>query len=340
MNIQRVNALEIPALKAGLSYVGLDSWMNFVHDIYGHPVHRFVALENGRPLGALSLLEVRHPVFGHYLAAAPFGSYGGFVYENHQARDLLLDEAHRLAKEIAAEYVSLRFDDTASPPPDGWVEHPVYFTYLIHLSANPDDLLKKFSSDHRNHIRKSLKKGFTVRFGRLDLLDDAYEAIALSMHELGSPYHTKRYLRQMAISLGNTLQFAVAYDARGRIAGGGVFIHQGKTIFNLHANVLRFARSSHAGEFLYWSVILEAIEKGFTTFDLGRSLIGSGNDSFKSKWAPEKKALAYWYWLAPGRELPSLNQKNPKFQFAITMWKRLPKFIVRPLGPYIIRGLV
>jgi len=251
-----------------------------------------------------------------------------------------LDEARRLAENIKAEYVSLRFDDTAAPPPDDWAEHPVYFTYQIDISTTSDDLLKRFSSDHRNHVRKSLKKGFTIRFGHLDLLDDAYEAIALSMHELGSPYHSKQYLRQMAESLGDTLQFAVTYDAKGKITGGGVFIYQGKTIFNLHANVLRFARSSYAGEFLYWSVIEHAIKKGCTTFDLGRSLVGSGNDIFKSKWAPEKKPLAYWFWLAPGHELPSLNQKNPKFQFLIAVWKLLPKFIVRPLGPFVIRGFV
>lgn len=340
MNIQRVNSLHVPSLESKLSYSGLDSWMNFIHQVYGHPVHRFVAADGERPLGALSLLEVKHPVFGHYLATAPFGSYGGFAYENNEARDRLMNEAQRLAKELKLEYISLRFEDTASSPPEGWVEHPVYFTYLIDLPAAADDLMKRFSSDHRNHIRKSLKKGFSIRFGRLDLLDDAYEALALSMHELGSPYHAKRYLHQMAESLGDTLQFAVTYDAKGRITGGGVFIYQGKTIFNLHANVLRFARSSYAGEFLYWSIIEHAFQKGCTTFDLGRSLVGSGNDVFKSKWAPEKKKLAYWYWLAEGHELPSLNQKNPKFQFAIAVWKRLPHFVVRAIGHTIIRGLV
>jgi FemAB-related protein (PEP-CTERM system-associated) len=340
MNIQRVDAINYPSLEPKLSYIGLDSWMNFIKDVYGHPVHRFIALDGDRPLGALSLLEVKHPVFGHYLATAPFGNYGGFAYENQTARDLLVDEARHLAQDIKAEYISLRFDDTASPPVDGWVEHPVYSTYLIDLSATPDDLLKRFSSDHRNHVRKSLKKGFTVRFGHLDLLDDAYEALAISMHELGSPYHSKTYLRKMAEYLGNTLEFAVTYDSKGKITGAGVFIYQGNTIFNLHANVLRFARSSYAGEFLYWSVIEHAIQKGLTTFDLGRSLNGSGNDVFKSKWAPLRKPLAYWYWLAPGQELPSLNQKNPKFQFAIATWKLLPSFIIRPLGPYIISGLV
>lgn len=340
MNIQKVDLINAPHLENQLSYIGLDSWMNFVHDMYGHKIHRFVATENNQTLGALSLIEIKHPVFGHYLATAPFGSYGGFAFQNESARNKLLESATQLAQEIEAEYVSIRFDESASSPPDNWIQHPVYKTYLIDLNLSPDDLLKKFSSDHRNHIRKSLKKGFQIRFGHLDLLDDAYEAIAKSMHELGSPYHSKTYLRKMAERLGDTLEFAVTYDSHGKIVGGGVFIVQDKTIFNLHANVLRFARSNYAGEFLYWSVIEHAINKGLSTFDLGRSLIGSGNDIFKSKWAPQKKLLSYWYWLAKGNEVPSLNQKSPKFQFAVAVWKRLPSFVVRMLGAYVIRGLV
>jgi hypothetical protein len=73
--------------------------------------------------------------------------------------------------------------------------------------------------------------------------------------------------------------------------------------------------------------------------DLGRSLIGSGNETFKMKWRPRKKELAYWYTLMPGQQLPALHQKNPKFQLAISLWKRLPAFVVRPFGPFLIKGL-
>ncbi len=338
MKIQRLDEINFPELEHQLSYIGVDTWMNFIHDVYGHNVHRWAAFDGERPLGALSLLEVKHPVFGHYLATAPFGSYGGFAFENITVRDMLLDEARRLAEDVRAEHVSIRFEDSASPPLENWIQHPVYFTYLIDLPPNPDDLMKRFSSDHRNHIRKSFKKGFQIKFGQVDLLNDAYAAIARSMHELGSPYHSKTYLRKMVEHLGETMEFAVVYDARKRIAGGGVFIYQRDTVFNLHANILHFSRSSYAGEFLYWSVIEHGIQRGLKTFDLGRSLTGSGNDIFKSKWAPRKQQLAYWYWLAPGHELPSLNQKNPKFQALIAIWKKLPPFIVDTVGPYVIRG--
>lgn len=339
MKINRVDSLDFPSLENKLSFIGLDSWSNFVNDIYNYKIHRYAVSDGVRPLGALALVEIDHPLFGHYLATAPFGSCGGFAFETAAARDLLLDTARRLGEEIKAEYISIRFAEGDSPPPDRWSQNPAYFTYLIGLPADSDELLKTFSSDHRNHIRKSLKKGFEIRFGHLELLDDIYEALAKSMHELGSPYHSKTYLRKMVEHLGNTLEFSVLYNAEGKIAGGGVFIYQGDTVFNLHANILQHARSAYAGEFLYWSVIERAIQKGLKTFDLGRSLAGSGNEVFKMKWSPRKQLLAYWHWLAPGRELPSLNQKNPKFQLAIAIWKRLPPFIVRPLGPHLVRGL-
>lgn len=339
MKTQRVDKLNVPALEAQLSFSGLDSWSDFVHEVYDYKIHRLVTVDEAKTTAALALVEVKHPVFGHYLLTAPFGSYGGFAFESPAARDMLLDEARRLAEETKVEYAAIRFDDGESIPPENWVQHPAYFTYLLDLTSTPDEMLKKFSSDHRNHVRKSLKKGFSMRFGHLDLLDDIYEALARSMHELGSPYHTKDYLRSMAQHLGDTLEFAVMYDPQGKIAGGGVFIYQGDTMFNLHANILRYVRSNYAGEFLYWSVIERGIQKGLKTFDLGRSLVGSGNEVFKMKWAPRKKLLAYWHWLAPGQPLPILNQKNPKFQIAIAVWKRLPAFMVRMMGPHLVRGL-
>lgn len=339
MKVRRVDAINFPDIESQLSFTGLDNWMNVVHTIYGYQIHRLVLVEDARPLGALSLVEVKHSVFGHYLVTAPFGSYGGFAFQSAAVRDLLLEEASRLAEELKVEYVNIRFDDGESAPPAHWTQLPSYYTYLVSLPSTTDEILKTFSSDHRNHVRKSTKKGFSVRFGHLDLLDDIYEALSRSMHELGSPYHSKTYLRSLAESLGDTLEFAVLYDSRGKIAGGGVFITQGETVFNLHANILRFVRSNYAGEFLYWSVIERGIQKGLKTFDLGRSLVGSGNEIFKLKWSPRKKLLAYWHWLAPGQEMPALNQKAPKFQLAIAVWKRLPAFVVRPLGPYLVCGL-
>ncbi|MCC7117370.1 MAG: peptidoglycan bridge formation glycyltransferase FemA/FemB family protein [Anaerolineales bacterium] len=340
MQIQKTNSVSFAALENELGFAGSDAWSNFIQRMYGYKIHRLAALENGELRGALNLLEIKHPIFGHYLVTAPYGSYGGFAYRNPTARDALLKEADQLARQLKVEYALVRgLSANASAPPAGWTANPLYCTYLIHLPAHAEDLLKTFSSDHRNHVRKSLKKGLSIRFGHLDLLEDAYTGLSKSMRELGSPYHSKDYLKTMAEHLGEHLEFAVVYDAQAQIAGAGIFIYQGKTVSNLHANILKSKRALYAGEFFYWSVIERGISKGLQTFDLGRSLIGSGNETFKMKWSPEKRPLDYWYWLAEGHAIPALNQKSPKFQLVIAIWKRLPAFVVNLFGPLLIRGL-
>jgi FemAB-related protein (PEP-CTERM system-associated) len=327
------------ALACAAGFAGLDPWLTFVHRVYHFPVYRILSQTANSIDGWLTLVRVRHFLFGDSLTTSPFGSYGGFAYSSIAARDALLEKARALGNELGVGYVNVRFEKGKETPPEGWVQHPVYATYLVDLESDPHQWMKDYRSDHRNHIRKSQRKGFSLKFGHLELLDDAYEALARSMHELGSPYHSKAYLRTMAESLGKGLEFAVLYGPQDELAGAGVFISHSDTVTNLHANILRRFRSDYAGEFLYWSALERYYNKGYKIFDQGRSLIGSGNETFKLKWKPRKKQLAYWYALMLGNELPQLNQKNPKFQLAILVWKRLPAFLVRWIGPSLIRGL-
>jgi FemAB-related protein (PEP-CTERM system-associated) len=339
--LEREQAAAWPeALVTAGTFASLDAWSNLVRSIYRYDIYRLEATLENEVVGILALTHVHHPLFGNYLATSPFGSYGGFAFASAAARDALLKQAQRLADELRVEYTVVRFLENGNEAPAPWLQNPIYSTYLLDLTLPTDAMMQFFASDHRNHVRKSLKKGFTIKFGHLDLLDDLYEALSKSMHELGSPYHHKKYLRCMAESLGDAVEFVVAYSPQNELAGAGVFIAQDAVVTNLHANILRRFRSDYAGEFLYWSVICHHVEKGYQVLDLGRSLNGSGNETFKLKWRPRQVPLAYWYYLPRGSVIPELNQKSPKFRFAIWLWKRLPAFMVRAMGPGLIRGIV
>lgn len=328
------------ALASSATFTALDPWSNLVHQTYGYEIHRFEAIQNNEVMGCLVLAHVRHFVFGNYLATSPFGSYGGFVFRSIEARDVLLDEAQKLSDALNVEYCVLRFIDDGNAPPSPWMQNPIYSTYLVDLPGDAEELWGRFGTQHRKHTRQALKKGFAIQFGHLELLDDAYDALAHSMHELGSPYHSKKYLQRMALLLGDQLEFAVLRDANGTLAGTAVLIYQGGTATNLHANILQDFRSSYAGEFLYWSMLEHYCQMGMKVCDMGRSLIGSGNETFKTKWRPRKVPLAYWYYLPKGGHIPELNQKSARFQLAIRVWKMLPAFVVRVVGPGLIRGIV
>jgi FemAB-related protein (PEP-CTERM system-associated) len=327
------------ALASSAAFTALDPWSHLVRRTYGYAVHRFEAIQNDEVTGILVLMHVRHPIFGNYLVTSPFGSYGGFAFTSSDSRTALLDTARKLSDELHVDYCMLRFLDDVDAPPSPWVQHPIYATYFIDLPKDAEELWGRYGSQHRKHTRQALRKGFQIQFGHLDLLDDAYEALARSMHELGSPYHSKRYLCNMATLLGDNLEFAVMRDGKRTLVGAAVLVYQGGTASNLHANILRDFRTEYAGEFLYWSLLERYCQKGMTVCDMGRSLNGSGNETYKMKWRPRKAPLAYWYYLPKGGAVPELNQKSAKFQFAIRVWKLLPSFVVRTLGPHLIRGI-
>ena len=333
--------LHVPeSLSFPATFTALDSWTQLVKEIYGYETHRFEATQDNEVTGILALTHVRHPIFGNYLATSPFGSFGGFAFSSIEARDGLLKETQKLADDLKVEYAVVRFIEENNAPPSSWIQNPIYSTYLIDLPPNPEDLMQTFGRQHRKHTRQSLRKGFKVTFGHLELLDETYEVLTQSMHELGSPYHSKKYLRTMASLLGENLEFVVIKDAKDSLVGGAVLAYHGDTATNLHANILNQYRSEYAGECLYWNILEHYIQRGMKVCDMGRSLNGSGNETFKTKWKPRKAPLAYWYYLPKGGHIPELNQKSPKFQLAIWMWKRLPAFAVRMLGPHLIRGIV
>ena len=122
------------------------------------------------------------------------------------------------------------------------------------------------------------------------------------------------------------------------LAGAGVFILQGDVVTNLHANILRRFRSDYAGEFLYWSVIERYCRKGFKVFDLGRSLIGSGNETFKMKWKPRKQLLAYWYALDAGSCTAGIESKESQVPVCHLGLETLASFYRAPAWTILDQG--
>jgi len=91
--------------------------------------------------------------------------------------------------------------------------------------------------------------------------------------------------------------------------------------------------------FLYWSILCFAGEKGFRTFDFGRSSVGSGTHRFKKQWGAEEVPLHWLYWVPEGAALPELNNENPRYQVAIRIWKKLPVSFTKLIGPPIVKRL-
>jgi serine/alanine adding enzyme len=90
---------------------------------------------------------------------------------------------------------------------------------------------------------------------------------------------------------------------------------------------------------LIWETIRYGCEHGFSYLDLGRSQWGSGTLMFKRQWGAMTYPLFYEYYLPKGGSLPDADPMNPRYHLASAIWKRLPFFAVKALGPFIIRDI-
>ena len=91
--------------------------------------------------------------------------------------------------------------------------------------------------------------------------------------------------------------------------------------------------------YLYWNILRTAIEKNYRIFDFGRSSKDAGTLKFKKQWGAIEKQLYWYYDLQDGNNLPELSPGNKKFSVAIAMWRKMPIFITKIIGPAIVKNL-
>ncbi|MBA4368872.1 MAG: hypothetical protein C0403_14690 [Desulfobacterium sp.] len=331
------------SLQDNATFVDSFAWREVVEQIYGLRHYWYLAYEDGKVSGSVALTLAKHPVFGTYLSTAPFASYGGFHASSTSAASCLLAKAEELCHERKAKYIVLRhlneFDSFSLP--GGWHNDNSYAIYHIPLESDPDHFFK-------NHLRKRVRKQliksegyrFYIKFGKHDLLPDFWHVISRSMRELGSPYHSFAYLDTLLTMFQESANIAVLYDDNNEPACCRLFIKNKKRAYSIHGNSLLKYRHLNAGDYFFWLFIQECYNRGLDLIDLGRSLIGSGNDMWKMKWRPECRPLSYWYYLPKGQQLPQLNQNNPKYRVLIKTWQNLPLFLLQIIGPRLISGIL
>jgi hypothetical protein len=104
-----------------------------------------------------------------------------------------------------------------------------------------------------------------------------------------------------------------------------------------YAGTLRGAYRYSASDYMYWSLMCHAADRGCGVFDFGRSKRDTGAFHYKRHWGFEPTPLAYQYDLVRERVIPDLSPRNPRFSLAIQAWRLLPLPVAERIGPAIVR---
>lgn len=317
------------------SFYHLSEWSGINARALRNPSFNLIAREAGNIRGVLPLTLVASPLFGRVLCSMPFVNYGGPVAVDATATDALVRAARNRADELGADYLELR---CASAIETDMQVSTRKISMHIDLAADPDTLWNKFTSKHRTNIRRAQKNELEVRSGGIELLDVFYAVMEESWRALGTPFYARSYFEAILKALPDHTRIFVC--SRGAqpvaVAFNGYF---NGMVEGLWAGGTALSRPLQANYALYWDMIRDACVRGCTRYHLGRSTADSGAEDFKKKWNAGASQL-YWYFHRPrGGEVPQLNVDNPKYRLAIQVWRKLPLWVTRVIGPPLARSI-
>ncbi len=312
----------------------LPNWGGLLNKVFGHKSIYLYARAEGRVLGVLPLVQLSSRLFGNFIVSMPFFNYGGVLAINDQVAQLLFDKGQLFAKALGAHHIEYRSRSKYSQMPG----HEDKVSMWLALPDKAEQLWEAIGTKLRAQIKKAQRLGLQTEVGGEELLDDFYQVFSVNMRDLGTPVYSKNFFRKILQNKFSSTRLVIVRH-QGKAVSGAFLIGFQERIEVPWASTLRDANPTNANMLLYWTMLDYACSSGYKTFDFGRSSKDASTYNFKKQWGAQPVQLYWHYGLPEGAELPRLNPNNPKYKLLIAVWKRLPVWLSRMIGPLVVKNL-
>lgn len=315
----------------------LFAWRYAVENVYRHKPLYFFAEKNDTTQGVLPLFQMCIPIIMNQLVGLPFCDVGHVLADSEEIRNKLIETALEQGKKLGIKTLEIRgrhgLDAENFNLPVTCISEKV--SMILDLPEFSEDLWTGFKSKLRSQIRKAEKNGLRFEWAGLEKLDDFYSVFSINMRDLGSPTHSKQWIKEVFSGFGENACMGLVYF-EGKPIGAGIILAAGKKISIPWASTLRQYNRLGPNMLLYWNFLKYASDNGFKIFDFGRSTPDEGTFKFKSQWGAKPEPLI-WYNLhlngvaSPQNESSFVNKRK----LAENIWRKLPLGAANFLGPII-----
>ncbi len=213
-----------------------------------------------------------------------------------------------------------------------------YLSFLINLNRSFDEIWQHdFNSDLRRKIRKAAKRGITIAEQNLEeVMNDFYHLYLVAMKRLGSPPHRIEFFSALPKMLGDKRVKFFPITMGGKLIGGAIVFIGNSTMYYGYEVIDPEYKKLRPTYLLYSEMLKWGCENGFSVFDTGRTLYGSGVYLFKKQWRGKQKILPYYY---SGKKIPKEDPRE-KYSFLSELWSRLlPLDFTQKIGWRIKAGV-
>lgn len=310
----------------------LFGWRQVLGRGLGHHTHYLIAEQDGAVAGVLPLVRVRSLLFGDSLSSLAFCTHAGPLTLDDATRTALEEAALARARALgvgALEYRLLEASGRVRPTKD------LYATFSKAIAPDEEANMQAIRSKQRNIVRKGIKNGLICR---PDGIERFYRVYAESVRNLGTPVFPRRLFTAIAETFPEHVEVVTA-ELDGTAVSSAMNFYFRHSVCPYYWGGTLAARDLKGNDFLAWSILCRAAERGCTLFDFGRSKRGTGAWQWKENLGFEPQPLHYEYELVRDTAVPEVNPLNPKYRYFVEGWKRLPLPVATTIGPWLSRYL-
>lgn len=311
------------------------AWREVASQVFGHRAHYLTERRDDGSLAAiLPMVEIRSRFFGHALISNAFCVGGGPLAADADSFAAILDQAETLGRKLGVDYVELRDLPLAT---GRWqARADLYAGFEGPIAAAEDDNLRQIPKKQRAVLRNAFKRGLTTRVETSPQV--FYELYSRTMRDHGTPALPLRFFERLFSVFGSDCEILTVSSGGRPISSVLSYYFRGR-VMPYYTGCLPEARGIGANDLMHWAVMRHAVERGCTTFDFGRSKIGTGPYDFKRHWGFEPRPITHQYRLLKSKVLPNVNPTNSRYAALIRAWRRLPLPIANAISPILSRGL-
>lgn len=313
----------------------LFSWGESIRKAYGHEVYHLLAEEEENVVGVLMLILIAPPLCPRVLVSLPFCDVGAPLTDNLEVTKALLEKVVQLGRELKIKKIDIRGNIEHSALAKLSYPHQVNsekVRMLMQLPSTSEELWRGFKSKLRSQVSKAGKNGLEFSFA--DNIDDFYPVFCENMRDLGSPVHSRQWIKSIVRNFGENAKVGVV-SFKGEVIGAGIILTVGSKVSIPWASTLRAHNRLNPNMLLYWNFLKFSADNGFKIFDFGRSTPDEGTYKFKKQWGAEPFPLNWQQIILHGKAQSAKEGKigSCKRELAAKYWQKLPLGLANFIGP-------
>ncbi len=152
----------------------------------------------------------------------------------------------------------------------------------------------KLSTNTRKNIRRPLKRGFNSVIGtNSKLLDEFYQLYRMSLHDIGSLPHPKRFFTNLLEQCPEQIEIFVGYMDGIPVVSSISFTSEDE-IYGAWSGIHTDYKKHNVFLAMLWQMVEHCGDTGRKTYNLGRSSEGSTPHQFKLKLANRSHKIYYY----------------------------------------------